>query len=274
MPRLFLLLLVSINIFALERIVTLSPSVNEIVFALGKGKEVVGNTEYCKYPKESLKVTKVGGYFNPSLEKILSLNPSLVIMQQNNYKMEKKLTKLGFKTKLVKVNNLVNIKKSILEIGDILDSKVKAKEIVKSIDNELHNLNGIVKDKKILIVIGHNTSLASRVFVAGQNLYFDDIIKASGNKNAFTSTRKGQPILNMENIVATNADIVILLAPSMHEYGLSKDELIKPWKELPISANKTDSIYIIDKFYAGVPSDRLILFLRDFREILQKFQEK
>jgi len=52
---------------------------------------VVGNTEYCKFPKESLAVEKVGGYFNPSLEKILSLNPSIVIMQRNNYKLGQKL---------------------------------------------------------------------------------------------------------------------------------------------------------------------------------------
>ena len=269
MLKLFLLLALFISSMASQRVVALSPSINEIVFALGKGDSVVGNTEFCNYPAKSLSVAKVGGYFSPSIEKILSLNPTLVIMQENNYRLNQKLKKLHIKTKLIKIDTLVHIKNSILEIGGMLDAKDEAKKIVQNIDDELKLLKNIVKGKKILIVFGHNTSLASRVFVAGQNLYFDDIIKASGNINALQSLRKGQPVLNMENIIATNPDIVILLAHSMHKHNLSKDDLVKPWKELPINASKTNSIYIIDKVYAGIPSDRLVLFLKDFKSILQ-----
>jgi len=263
-----------LNLWANERIVTLSPSVNEIVFALGYGDKVVGNTEYCKYPKESLAIPKVGGYFSPSLEKILSLNPTLVVMQENNYKMNQKLKQLGINTQIVKVNTLINIKDSILKIGKTLQREESAKEIITNINQELQNIKNITKDKRILIVIGHNTSLASRIFVAGQNLYFDDIINASGNTNALQSQRKGQPILNMENIIACNPDIVILLAHSMKEKGLSRDDLINPWRDLPVNAGKTDSIYIIDKLYAGIPSDRLVYFLKDFAEILRSYEKK
>ncbi|MBC8237307.1 MAG: ABC transporter substrate-binding protein [Helicobacteraceae bacterium] len=273
MKKLFLFLALSVTILANERIVALSPSVNEIVFALGKGDKIVGNTSYCMYPEESLKISKVGGYFNPSLEKILALNPSIVIMQENNYKLAQKLQLLKIKTKVLKIDTLSNIRNSILEIGDTLEKKEKAEEIVKNIDKELLNLKGITKDKRILIVIGHNTSLASRIFVAGQNLYFEDIINASGNKNALQSKRKGQPVLNMENIIACNPDIVILLAHSMQEKGLSREQLIDPWKELPINAGKTNSIYIINKLYAGIPSDRLIYFLQDFQGILVEYKK-
>ena len=269
-----LVLLLVFNLFASQRIVALSPSINEIVFALGKGDEIVGNTEYCTYPKESLKIEKVGGYFNPSLEKILALNPSLVIMQQNNYKLSQKLKRLGIKTKILKIDTLLNIKNSILEIGEVLDKKSEAEKIVKSIEDEAAGLKGITHGKRVLFVMGHNTSLASRIFVAGQNLYFDDIINESGNTNALQSKREGQPILNMENIIACNPDIVILLAHSMKEMDLSRDDLINPWLKLPINAAKTESIYIIDKMYSGIPSDRLIYFLQDFRAILNDYGEK
>jgi iron complex transport system substrate-binding protein len=273
MKKLFLLVIITINIFANERIVALSPSVNEIVFALGKGDKVVGNTTYCNFPKASLDITKVGGYFNPSLEKILALNPTLVILQKNNYKLSKKLQKLNIKTKLIKIDRLTDIKKSILSIGEVLNKRERANAIVANIDTELKKLKNIIKDKKILIVFGHNVSLASRVFVAGQNLYFDDIINESGNVNALKSQRKGQPILNMENIIAVNPDIVILLAHSMKEKGLSRDDLINPWLELPIHAAKTNSIYIESQYYAGIPSDRLAYFIRDFQGILNDYKK-
>ena len=262
------LLLFSVFSFAQERIVTLSPAINEIVYALDSGSDVVGNTQYCMYPKASQSVAKVGGYFSPNLEKILSLKPSIVIMQQNYKKLALRLNKLGIKTKIIQIDRLPHIKNAILELGSLLHKENKAQNIISDIDQALADIKGIVKDKKILIVIGHNTALVKQIFIVGQNLYLDDIINASDNTNALQSKRKGQPILNQENIIATNPDIVILLAHSMHQRGLTPDDLIDPWKELPINAGKSGDVYIIDKEYSGIPSDRLVLFLQDFKKIL------
>jgi len=274
MIKLLLVLLFSINLFAQQRIVALSPAVNEIIFALGDGDKIVGNTSYCNFPEESKKISKVGGYFNPSLEKIIALKPDLVIMQQNNYRLDQKLKKLHIKTQIIKINRLKNIKKSILDIGTTLNKEKKAKEIVASIDNELRLIKNIITNKKILIVFGHNLSLISRIFVAGQNIYFDDIINESSNINAFQSDRKGQPVLGLENIIATNPDIVILLAHSRKEKGLQRDELLKPWKTLPINAVRSDSIYIFDNVNDGIPSDRIIYFLKDFRTLLNDYKTR
>lgn len=272
--KFLVLLVLSISAFAQERIITLSPAVNEIVYALGAGSHVVGNTEYCTYPASSKSVPKVGGYFSPNLEKILALSPSIVIMQSNNHALSKKLQKLGIKTKTIHIDRLPHIKNAINELGVLLLKESQAKHIIANINTALEAIQGISKDKKILIVIGHNTSLVKQIFVVGQNLYLDDIINHSGNTNALQSKRKGQPILNQENIIATNPDIVILLAHSMHQKGLTKFDLKEPWRALPINAGKTNSIYIIDKEYSGIPSDRLVLFLQDFKKILEHAQNR
>ena len=273
MNKTLLILFITLTLNAQERIIALSPSINEIIFALDAGEQIVGNTDYALYPKASIKVPKVGGYFSPSLEKIVSLKPTLVIMQQNNHKLSLKLGQLGIKTKIIKIDKLENIKKSIIEIGDILDKKESAKKIVKNINDELKNLKNIVTNKKILIVFGRYIKLDKQVFVAGQNLYFDEIINESNNTNALQSERKGQPLLNMENIIASNPDIVLLLARCKAD-GVDNKELIKPWLELPISASKTNSIYVNNNIYASMPSDRLVLFLRDFREMLEDYKKR
>jgi iron complex transport system substrate-binding protein len=272
--KIILLIVLTIFTYAQQRIITLSPAINEIVYALGSGADVVGNTQYCTYPQASQSVNKVGGYFSPDLEKILSLKPSIVIMQENNKKLAQNLEKLGINIKMIQINRLPHIKKAIFSLGDLLHQEIQAKSIVAEIDKALADIKDIVKDKKILIVIGHNTSLVKQVFVVGQNLYLDDIINTSGNTNALQSNRKGQPVLNQENIIATDPDIVILLAHSMQQKGLTPSDLIEPWKELPISAGKNGDIYIIDKEYSGIPSDRLVLFLRDFKEILHAYKNR
>jgi iron complex transport system substrate-binding protein len=274
LKKLLFIILLTLSIGAKERIITLSPSLNEIVYALDMGKNVVGNTQYCQYPKETIALPKVGGYFSPSLEKIIALNPSLVLMQKNNQKLNSQLQKLKIKTKLVKIESLKSIKNSILELGKIFKKEKKANAIVDEIDHSIEELKGIIKNKKILIVFGHNTSLRKNIFVAGQNLYFEEIIVASGNQNALQSKRKGQPVLNMENIISSNPDMVILLAHSMNEKELTEKDLIEPWLKLPINASKYHAIYIENRYYAGVPSDRLVLFLRDFKNFLIKFKNR
>jgi len=267
--RYFLFIILTLSINAQEQIIPLSPFLNEIVYALGKGEQVVGNTDYCNYPKESAKVPKVGGYFSVNLEKILLLNPTIVLMENNNHKLNRQLKRLNIKTKMVKIDSLESIKKAIIELGELFNTQQKAEKIVTAINSSLQKIQGIVRDKKILIVFGANSSLAKNIFVAGKNLYFQEIIEISGNQNALQSNRKGQPVLNMENIIATNPDIVVILAPPIQKNNLTKKELIAPWLEIPINARKNNAIYVIDKEYSGIPSDRLVLFLEDFREILK-----
>ena len=270
----FLLIFLSVHsLWGSERIIALSPAINEIIFALGAGGKIIANTDYALYPEASKNLPKVGGFFSPSLEKIVSLKPTLVVMQQNNHKLNLKLKRLGIKTKVIKINTIQDIKNNINKIGIILNKKQKAKALVEKINLALKSLKNIVNNKKILIVFGRNPKLDKNVFVAGKNLYYDEIINKSNNSNALQSNRKGQPILNMENIIACNPDIILLLARDSND-GLSHKDLIAPWLKLPISASKHKAIYINSHIYAGIPSDRISLFVRDFKMILENYRDK
>ena len=266
--KLIVLLLLTLHTYANERIVTLSPAINEIVFALGAGDEVVGNTLYSTYPKASRSLPKVGGYFSPDLEKIVALRPTLVLMQPNNRALAKQLQRLGIGTMTVRIDRLPHIEQAITLLGKRLGHTKEAAKITHAIADALAKTKGIVKGKKILIVFGYNRVIKGNIFVAGQNLYFDDIINASGNTNALHSTRKGQPVLGRENIIALNPDIVIVLAHDLDKKHLTKEDVIAPWRTLPVTAAQRGDIYLIDKGYSGIPSNRLVYFLEDFREIL------
>ncbi|MEW5831748.1 MAG: helical backbone metal receptor [Campylobacterota bacterium] len=256
--------------WSFDRIVALSPSVNEILFALGEGEKIVGNTAYCRYPPQSEKIPKVGGFFTPSLEKIVSLKPDLVILQENNAPLAEKLERLGIKTMVVKIDTLASIRQTLLGMGRLLDKKEKASALVAKIDRSLRSLRGIAQKKKILIPIGYNTDLSKEVFVAGQNLYFDDIIEASGNVNAFQSTQKGQPAITLEKILSLNPDVVIILAPLMKEKKFTEEQLKAPWLKLPINAARTKSVFVESGEYAGIPSDRIVYFIDDFKGFLRE----
>jgi iron complex transport system substrate-binding protein len=176
-----LVLLLSVSLWAdIQRIIPLAPSINEILFALGCGDKIVGNTTYATYPKASQDIEKVGGYFSVSLEKIVSLQPTLVLMQKNNLPLKPKLEKLGIKTEFIKISSLNDIKKGIEKIGALTDTNTKAKAIIDEIEKEMQKTKGILKDKKILIVFGRQFDLKKEIFVSGNSIYFADIIKTSG----------------------------------------------------------------------------------------------
>lgn len=274
MKRYLFILIFCINLLAEERIVTLSPSINEIIFALGEGKNVVANTKHCDFPDESKDILKIGGYNNISLEKIIETKPTVVIGQDYDEKLNSNLKALGIKTLSYKTNTLDSIKNTINDLGNYFDKKEKAKELISNIDKELNSINSIVKDKKILIVISPKKSLSNQIYVTGNFLYFEDIIKASGNQNAYNSSNPAQPVVNTEKIINMNPDIVVLLAPFLDGKEEEQKEIINAWKQLPINAAKNDNIYAVDKLYAGIPSQRVEFFIKDFRKILENVRNK
>lgn len=257
-----------------DRIVTLSPSLSEIVFALGKGDDIVANTMYSDYPKAAQKIKKVGGYASISIEKILEVNPSVVITQDYDRILIKKLKLLNLNVISYKTNSLESIKYTISSLGKYFNKEKESNNIILNIQNELESLKGIIKDKKILIVISPRKNLNNQIYVAGNNLYFEDIIKYSQNKNAYFSESLAQPIVNMEKIINMNPDIVVILAPLLHNNQKELELVKQTWLNLPINASIKKNIYSIDESYAGIPSQRIIYFIKDFKKILKHARNK
>ncbi len=274
MKKLLFILLFCINLLAEERVVTLSPSINEIIFALGKGGNIVANTQFCDFPIESKSIKKIGGYSSISLEKILQANPTVVIGQDYDDKLNANLEALGIKTLAYKTNTISLIQNTITDLGIFFKEEEKAKELNSNINTALDSLDSIVRNQKILIVISPKDSLSNQIFVTGNYLYFEDIIKASGNQNAYFSTNQAQPVINTEKIIGMNPDIIILLAPFLEDDNKEQVKLIDTWKQLPVNASKNDTIYIVDKLYAGIPSHRVEYFINDFKEILENVRNK
>lgn len=274
MKKIIFILLFCINLLGAERIVTLSPSVNEIIFALGEGENIVANTQHSDFPLESKSIKKIGGYNSISLEKILKVNPTVVVGQDYDEKLNSNLKALGITTLSYKTNTISLIKNTINELGIFFKQEEKAKELNTNIDNAMVSVAGIVKDKKILIIISPKDSLSNQIFVSGNHIYFEDVIIASGNKNAYFSNSTAQPVVNTEKIIGMNPDIIILLAPFLEDDLKAQTKLINTWKELPVNASKDDNIYTIDKLYAGIPSHRVEYFIKDYRKILENVRNK
>jgi len=274
MKKIWLFALLTVSLLSSERLVTLAPAVNEIVYALGAGKQVVGNTTHAVYPEASKSVPKVGGYFAPSLEKIVALEPTLVLMQKNNLELKKSLARFGIETMVVRIDSLSGIKEAFATIGKRLGKEERAKGITTKIDVAIEGLKALPRSgKKMLIAFGRQQDLAKPIYVAGRDLYFNEVITLAGLTNALQSDRPGQPVLGMEGIIATNPDIVLILSPYSRELGISPDAVRHDWMKLPVTAAKNGQVYVIDEPYCSMPSDRIIPFLDHVARIVKGFND-
>lgn len=115
-----------------KRVITIAPDIAETVYALNKGEELVGRSDYDDYPAEISKVAKVGQLTDPSLEKIVELKPDVVIASTHFSKdVVKKLEGLNIKViVLYGEENFDGVYNTITKVGEVLNANEKAKILV------------------------------------------------------------------------------------------------------------------------------------------------
>ena len=165
-----------------NRIITLAPNLTELVFELGEGKRIIGNTSYCNYPDSAKTIQKVADLLTVNLEEIISLQPDLIfITGEGNSKSEyDKLVALGFKVFVSNPRHYDGIKKTLIDMGKIFKVEVKAKSIVDNWDERIN----IVKETHNKIVFSSVMFLISTnpIFSVGKKSFVHQILTYAGLK--------------------------------------------------------------------------------------------
>lgn len=256
MKTLFLSFILFFHISASERIISLSPSITEIIFGLEKGEMIVATSAYSLYPEKAKSLPIIGGYESPHLEKVLSFRPTLVVGQTHNRSLLKKLKHFNIPTLLLDLKTIQNIKDSIITLGKVLHSQASTK-LVNEIDTALQDAGKSKSSHRVMIVYGLREDLSRATYIAGHDIFFEDIIHACGNENAYQEKSTNQPVLSYENIIAINPEQIIIL----HSLATDKDTQVKRalanWYSLPTKASKNKRISIVDETYLHIPSHRI-----------------
>ncbi|MCW8894601.1 MAG: helical backbone metal receptor [Sulfurimonas sp.] len=257
MKTIFIALLFVLTLSANERIISLSPSITEIIYALEKGDSLVATSAYSLYPKEAQKLPVVGGYESPNIEKIIALSPTLVVAQSYNQTILDKLEHFNIKTLKLNLKTIDEIKKSINILAKEIGSTSIANKLTTNIDNALLQAPKNKNPHSVMIVYGLHEDLRNGIYIAGHNIFFEDIIKECGNTNAYTSDMASQPVLNYENVIALNPQQIIILHSHATEKHVDVDKALKAWYQLPTNASKNKQISIVDEDYLHIPSHRV-----------------
>lgn len=257
-----------------QRIITLSPSLTETVFALGLGDHVVAVTDYCDYPAQAQALPSVGSYTNTSLEAITRLQPDLVIMLNGQRQRQQQLEQLGIKTLVLDNSTIADIKETIQRIADLTGRQNEADKLLTSIQAQIdyvHNkVRGLVP-VRTLVGIAHyvNSDQLDTVYIAGQHDFYNELLELAGGVNVYTDTTVKVPSVSAEGIIRMNPDAIIDVFPEQKDHQSDMNQVIKQWQSLRnVNAVKQQRIYIIEHDYASIPGPRIFKLLPEMAQLL------
>ncbi|MBU4320485.1 MAG: cobalamin-binding protein [Nitrospinae bacterium] len=248
-----------------NRIVSLAPSMTEILFALGLEHNIVGVTNFCDYPEEAKKKPKIGGMSNPSLEAVVSLKPDIVIMTTdgNPKEFEERLHSLKIKTYVFKERQLLDLPHGVRNIGLALGVKEKAESVAKEIEEAVSKYKG--QGKKVLFIIWPEP-----LIVAGPNTLIDDAINLLGAINIAQGATASYPKYSIEEIFRQSPDVIII-GKGHEDMRKLSNRLLKRLSSVPaVRDNKV--FYVSDNLYRLGP--RVIEGIKELAGYLNEKQSR
>jgi len=233
-----------------QRIISLAPSNTEILFALGLQEEVIGVTDWCNYPPEALEKEKVGGYDTPNIEKIVALNPDLVLVAYGTpMDVINTMDELGLTVFGIESTDLDDVLTDIRTVGEITDKEVEAQTLTSEMDGRIDAVvdqtQELEERLQVFYIVWHDP-----LWTAGSGTFIHELVEKAGGVNICQNIT-GYTTVSIEEVVARNPEVIIASEWSFE------------WAQNVTSLNSTDARQN-DRVYQGAddlvqrPGPRLV----------------
>jgi iron complex transport system substrate-binding protein len=251
-----------------QRIIALTPSVQETLFALGLGKRVVGVGDYCRWPPEVRSLPQLGGLFNPNLERIVALKPDLAVLIPSERDLGTKLGRLGVPSLVVHDESLANVEQSFRMIANRCGVAAAGERLAAEWRRELAP-RPLSWKPRVMLSVGRQSGRLADVLVAGPGTFLDEILVRMGGINAFADAPALYPQVSLEEVVARAPDVILELrsepVPPEVEAALVQD-----WRQLPqVPAVRRGRVKVLAGDYVAIPGPRLPLLDQAIRAALE-----
>ena len=249
------------------RVVSLSPTNTEIMFALGAGAQLVGVTSYCDYPEEAKDVAKIGDFEGANLELITAANPDLVLA--GSYMQEDIITALadlGIPVLSTEATSMDQIFSSIRLVGKATGNDANAEKIVAEMEAELANLAEKVAGKTAKSVF--YCVWQEPLTTAGKNTFIDEAITLAGGKNVVTLD--GWAEYSKEQLITDEPDMLISAKYST-DTGETLDSLKNNETFKKLACVQNDKVYMMkDDNIISRGGPRIVEAIEEIRQALEK----
>lgn len=242
-----------------KRVVSLAPSLTEILFALDRGDRVVGVTTYDDYPEEVERLPRVGGFVDPSVEAVLGLAPDLVVCVPNpggRNRMEV-LDRLGIAVLVLPARSLEDIYAAVHTLGEVFDCGNKASELVAGMQARIRHVRtrvGGLPRPRVLLVYGHKPVIA-----AGPDTFADDLLRLAGGRNVLTGKGVRYPTVPMEQVIRLAPAVIVDASASGKGAEMTPAEVQQVWRRWKVvPAVRGERVHVFDSAIWFRPGPRVV----------------
>ena len=234
-----------------QRVITLAPNLTEIVYAVGAGDRLVGNTTYCDYPAEAKQVAKVGDTLQPNIERIISLKPEIVLVSTASQleTFTEQLEDRGIVVFVTDPHDLEGVFRSIKTVGELLGQQEQAEKLVTDLRARAASVEDAVKSRPPVSVF-YQVS-ASPLWTAGRKSWITDLITRAGGRSV-TAEEGGEWMRYSDEAALASRPEAIIMATG----GEEKMEVAPALAKSP--AVKSGRVYGINGDYLSRPGPRLV----------------
>jgi iron complex transport system substrate-binding protein len=239
-----------------KRVVSLAPSITEILFELGLDKEVAAITNFCDYPEAVLKKPRIGGFVNPDVEKIVSLKPDLIIGIRDGNRMDTvhRLNDSGLSVYLIDPKGFDGVMRTIKNIGDVVGREKESKRLINEMANKKENMITLTQSlskPKVFFQLGD-----APMVTVGKGTLADDLIRLAGGRSISENESISYPFYSIETVLLKAPEIIIMTSMDSKKNSLHLVKKWESWKSIP--AVRMNKIYVIDSNLVDRPTPRII----------------
>lgn len=246
-----------------QRIISLVPSVTEILFELGLEDRIVGVTSFCTYPEQARKKPRVGSYSDPSLEALTLQQPDLVIISADsaNPALITRMERLGLPVYVVYPRGIEETIAMISAVGQVTGKAQAGERMAQQLKDAVKQIEAAVAGRprpRVLFCV-----MVRPLTVAGPDTLVGNLIKAAGGENVVPAGANRYPTWGGESLLLADPDLIIV---SPHPGTPNPSDLFSVWPEL--KAIRENRIISVHPDWVHRPGPRLNLGLAALAEAI------
>jgi cobalamin transport system substrate-binding protein len=258
-----------------DRIVSTAPNNTEILLELGARGRLVGVSSYYGRPELVEGIERTGGYINPSLEKIMALEPDIVFAARGNPKdFLETLRSHGIKVFAVDVKNLDDLFESLGQFGRLINEEERAGEIITGMKHEFELVSDATatideQARPRVLWVGQETPFLT----AGPDNMIDELVRRAGGKNAAGNESAKWPTIDLERLLIMDPEVIIMAGDMSVKNPEKIRNTLKRWQNDPVWKNidavQTGRVHFVATDLIGQPSPRNIEGLKELLKFIQ-----
>ena len=196
------------------RIVSLVPAVTEMIFALGAGNRVAAVSSFDRFPPEVERLPRIGALLDPDVERILSLEPDLVIVYRSQDGLMKQLARASIPVYVYAHAGLSDVMRTIREVGDRIGAPREAAQLTGRMESAIGAIRAAADGRprpRTLVVFGREAFTLRGIYASGGIGFVHDMLSAAGGDNVFADVKREAVQASTEMIIARKPEVILEL---------------------------------------------------------------